>query len=362
MRIDIDREGIMLAPYVWRRMGAAAEARIEANMPGAYIRAACTGAKEISLVVCGSGNAGCPTAAMPVIEYSVDRGPFRMLQLTGTDDEYRVPLMEGADVRTPHQVDVFFRSARLAKERWTSSRYSLRIAGFELNDGASMAPVARRPKNAIAYGDSITEGVYSDLAVLEPGTAFYGNLAHNNARTTWFPIVCEALGCEYGQVGTGGQGMVVSHLQMPPLPDTWDHHDAGHPRLVGGRFVPEPDYVFCEMCTNDFLNESGTYRHLDVTEACTRWLGSLRGACPHALVFCIVPPLGWHDKELARVVSICRERGDERVYLIETAALRHLFRVDAPTQIACDGVHPHGHGNALLGALVVAEAQKAISA
>jgi hypothetical protein len=78
-------------------------------------------------------------------------------------------------------------------------------------------------------------------------------------------------------------------------------------------------------------------------------------------VFCIVPPLGWHAEEVARVVSISRQKGDARVFLVDTAPLRHLFKVNAPTQVACDGVHPHGYGNALLGAFIAAEAQKAIS-
>jgi lysophospholipase L1-like esterase len=360
-RIDIDREEILAAPYVWKRTGTGSTARIEANMPGAYIKALFENASDIGLLVCGAGNTGCPAVAMPIIEYSVDHGPFASVQLTRMDDEYAVPLVHGDDTLTRHQIDLYFRSAMLTKERWDSSKYGFRIAGFEVNDGATAASAPRRPKTAIGYGDSITEGVYSGLLALEKDTVFYGNLAHNNARTTWFPLVCAALGCEYGQLGTGGQGMLIRHLQMPPLTDTWDHFDKEHSRLTGGKLLPEPDYIFCEMGTNDFMNESGTFRHLDITEAYLHWLASQRNACPNAHVFCIVPPLGWHAGELARVVSIAHDRGDRRVHLLDTAPLRHLFKVNVPTQIACDGVHPHGYGNALLGAFIAAEAQKAIS-
>jgi hypothetical protein len=329
-------------------------------MPGAYAKAVFEEASEIGLIVRGAANRGCPARGMPMVECSVDFGPFVSMQLSSVDEEYVVPLLHGGSARTRHHIEVSFRSAMLARERWTSSKYNLRIAGFDVNNGASVAPPSRRPKTAIGYGDSITEGVYSELLAMEKGTEFYANLAHNNARTTWFPLVCAALGCEYGQLGTGGQGMVVTHLQMPPLADTWDHHDKDTSRLTAGKLLPEPDYIFCEMCSNDFVNESGARRHLDVTEAYLRWLASVRNACSNAFVFCVAPPLGWHAEELARVVSIARGRGDRRVYLIDTAPLRHLFSVNVPTQIACDGVHPHGYGNALLGALIATRAQRAI--
>jgi len=331
-------------------------------MPGAYLRCALRNASAAGCIVSVSPNSGCPAPSMPMVEHSVDNGPFVSIQLVGGQDEQVVPLFHGEDAALPHQVEVFFRSAKLSRDRWTSSTYNLRLAGFAANDGATLSPAPRRSKNAIAFGDSITEGVYADLRALEPGVVYYGNLAHNNARTTWLSSVCAALGCEYGQLGTGGQGMVVRHLQMPPLAETWDHYDRDHSRLTGGRLLPQPDYAFCEMCTNDFVLESGLPRHLDVTDAALQWLAAFREACPETLVFCIVPPLGWHADQLARAVSAARARGDTRVHLVDTAPLRHLFRQDAPTQAACDGVHPHGHGNALLAALVTAEVQKQIDA
>jgi lysophospholipase L1-like esterase len=361
MRITIDSEDILLAPYVWKKTGIGPDAKIEANMPGAYITAVFKNASDIGIIIGGAGNIGCASTAMPMVEYSVDFGPFVSEQLSKTEEHYVIPLYHGEDPPAQHRIDLYFRSAMLSRERWDSSLYSLRIAGFEVNDGASLISVPRRPRTAICYGDSFTEGVYSELLALDKDTHFYGNLAHNNARTTWFPLVCAALGCEYGQLGTGGQGMVITHLQMPPLTDTWDHYCRDYSRLIDSKLLPEPDYIFCAMGSNDFIREAGTLRHLDVTDAYLLWLASLRTACPNALVFCIVPPLGWHAKELAHTVSISNEKGDTKVHLIDTAPLQHLFKVDVPTQVACDGVHPHGYGNALLGAFIAAKAQKTIS-
>src|ERR1700730_1427509 len=107
------------------------------------------------------------------------------------------------------------------------------------------------------------------------------SLGPNNARAAWFPVVCAALDCEYGQLGSGGQGMTRA-LEMPPLGQTWDRYDATTSRLTGGLLVPEPDYVFCGMGTNDFEK--------DISADYTAWLAAVRKACPHAHLFCVVPP------------------------------------------------------------------------
>jgi hypothetical protein len=360
-RIGIDEEGIVLAPYVWRALGMAASPSVEANMPGAYVRAQFAEAEDISLLVDGEANRGCPPSALPLLEYSIDLGPFVPLRLSELAGEYALPLLTRGAGPGPHRLDLFFRSARLEAERWSSSRYNLRICGFQVNEGARLLPAPRLGPRAIGFGDSITEGVYSALERIAEDSEYYKNIAENNARITWFPLVCAALGCEYGQLGTGGQGMLIRHAQMPPLIDTWDRYCREQSRLSEGRLVPEPDYVFCAMGTNDFIREEGgSPRHLDIGEVYLQWLASLRASCPRSLVFCIVPPLGWHADEIARAVSASRSRGDGRVHLIDTASLRQFFSEGAPTQAACDGVHPHGYGNALLGAFVAAEVRKAI--
>jgi lysophospholipase L1-like esterase len=185
----------------------------------------------------------------------------------------------------------------------------------------------------------------------------------NNARVTWFPLVCAALDCEYGQLGTGGQGMVRTNLQIPPLPETWDHYDATTSRLSAGLLQPEPDYVFCAMGTNDFEEKDKVFKHMNITAAYTGWLAAVRKASPHAAIFCVTPPLGWHASEVGEAVAARRRDGDPQIYLIDTAPLKGGFRAgDGATRLACDGVHPSVYGNAMLATLIVAEAQKALCA
>ena len=280
----IDHHELLLAPYVWKRSGAGSAARAEAAMPGAYLKAAFRGSTSIGLVVDGSINRGCPAASMPVIEFSVDEGPFKAVPLASNETSYVVPAASGLDAMAPHRIEVFFRASDLTQKRWESSIAHLSVAGIALDDGALLLPHPRRAKLAIAFGDSITEGVGVDGLFTS-----WQKLGVNNARETWFPIVCAALDCEYGQLGSGGLGM-TRQLNLPPLPQIWDHHDPATSRLTNGLLLPEPDYVFCSLGTNDYEK--------NITADYTAWLAELRRACPRSRVFCVVPPLGVHREEI----------------------------------------------------------------
>jgi hypothetical protein len=353
--IPVDDAGLRLAPYVWKRSGAGPTARIEATMPGAYLRTDFRGSGAIRLAVDGTANLGCPEASLPLIDHSIDGGAFKSSKLRATDGIYSLPLADSLDAAAGHRLEVHFRSAHLGPERWTSSKVHVRLAGIELDDGGSLLPrPPAAPRSAIGFGDSITEGVCSEGAC-----PYYSDLSMNNARVTWFPLVCAALDCEYGQLGTGGQG-IVRRLEMPPLPETWDRYDAGASRLVGGRLDPEPDFIFCAMGTNDFQGEGDRRTMLPIAGEYLRWLAAARGACPRARIFCIVPPLGWHAEEIAGAVSARNEAGDRRVHLIDMVHLRAGFSVKGPTPLAADGVHPSVLGNAVLAARIAVEVQKVL--
>jgi hypothetical protein len=91
------------------------------------------------------------------------------------------------------------------------------------------------------------------------------------------------------------------------------------------------------------------------------FLGHLqRKGCPHAWVFCIVPPLGRHAQDIAGAVETRRKEGDTRVLAIDKASLRAGFSDRGPTKLALDGVHPTIYGNALLSAIITAQVSKAV--
>ncbi|MCL5102872.1 MAG: GDSL-type esterase/lipase family protein [Armatimonadetes bacterium] len=348
--VSCDNPSFGLSPYTWKSTGSGADARAEATMPGAYFKTIVNGTKTIGLVIDGTANNGCPTTSMPVIEYSVDDGPFTVVPLTRTGAVYTLPVAQELDAATSHKLELYFRAADLTNQRWTSPMTHLRIVGISLDKGGALASYPMRSKKAIVYGDSITEGVGVDSKFTS-----WQILGPNNARCTWFPYVCSALDCEYGQFGSGGQGMVRTGLELPPLPNTWDHYDAATSRLLNGLLLPEPDYIFCNMGTND----SGG---LNITSAYTDWLIAVRKACPHTRFFCVVPPSGVHRGEIEAVVAARNSAGDKRVYLIDIPSLNTTIRFAVgATQMTYDGAHPTQWGQGMFGANVAVKAQEILS-
>jgi lysophospholipase L1-like esterase len=116
------------------------------------------------------------------------------------------------------------------------------------------------------------------------------------------------------------------------------------------------------MGTNDFENDGTTRKQLDITAAYTEWLVAVRQACPHSQVFCVTPPFGWHAAEIAAAVTTRTAAGDHNLHLIDTAPIKAGFNdKGGASQLAGDGCHPQIYGQALLGSLVSAEAEKVIT-
>jgi lysophospholipase L1-like esterase len=341
---SVDHANFQLAPYVWKRTGAGATARAEATMPGAYFRVEFKQSATVGLVVDATINGDCPAPSMPVLEYSIDGGVFRVVQLKPLDKVYTLPLADKLATQSPHRLEVHFRASDLSG-RWETTRTHFSFAGLSLDTRAELLPVQGRPRRALCFGDSISEGV----GVLGLFTSWQ-KLEFNNARPTWFPMVAAGVGCEYGLLGSGGFGMTRSH-ELPPLPKTWDRYDPTTSRLTDGRLLPEPEFVFCALGTNDFDK--------DITSDYDGWLAAMRKACPNTRLFCVVPPLGYHSAEVQRAVESRNRASDSRVHLIDTPALRTGFRVgQGATPLAYDGVHPSVYGQALLAVLISIEVQK----
>jgi len=88
---------------------------------------------------------------------------------------------------------------------------------------------------------------------------------------------------------------MLKPMALPPLPQSWDRYDAATSRLTDGLLLPEPDYVFCCMGTNDFEGDGPQRRQMDITAAYTNWLKSVRKACPKTRVFCVTADRMAHE-------------------------------------------------------------------
>jgi lysophospholipase L1-like esterase len=345
LTISADNPKLFFAPYAWRPSGAGDAARAEATLPGAYLKAAFTGSATLSLVVDGTANAGCPPNVMPVLDWSVDKGPIQTRRLSQTV-LHTFPLAQGLDKATPHEVQIWLRAAGLEEHRWTASTDHLRIAGLALDDGATLGDVTLRPKRMIGFGDSITEGVG-----VEARFTNWGDISPNNADKTWVPLLAGALDCEYGQLGSSGLGMVKPH-EVTPLPQSWSRYDAAHSKLQNGLLVPEPDYIFNNLGTNDLAS-------VNIEKVYTQWLADVRKTAPHARLFAVVPLMGMHRDEIAAAVKVRNDAGDPQVYLIDLPELQPWFHFTSEgTALAHEGVHPTAEGHAIFATHLAMKVQK----
>jgi lysophospholipase L1-like esterase len=343
--ISTDNPKLFLAPCAWRQSGSGDSARAEATLPGAYIKAAFTGSATLGLMIDGTANAGCPPAVMPVLDWSVDKGPVQTKQINQTV-LYTLPLAQGLDKTKPHDVQVWLRAAGLEEHRWTATMDHVRLAGLALDDGAALTDVTLRSKRMIAFGDSITEGVG-----VEAYFHNWNDISPNNAQKTWVPLLASALDCEYGQLGSSGLGM-VKPLEVPPLPQSWSFYDAGHSKLQNGLLVPEPDYIFNNLGTNDPDDAN-------ITPIYMQWLADVHKAAPHAKIFVIVPLMGKHRDEIIAAVKARNDAGDTRVWLIDLPELQPWFHyMPDGTALAHEGVHPTAEGHALFATHLAMKVQK----
>ena len=122
--INCGNSNLCFAPYVWKRIETNSTVQMEATMPGAYLKAEVQGTTTLGLLVDGWANLGCPTSSMPVVEYSIDRGPFKIVQLSRTGAIYTLPLATGLNPTNRHHLELYFRAAEFFQTR--SRAHSLR--------------------------------------------------------------------------------------------------------------------------------------------------------------------------------------------------------------------------------------------
>jgi hypothetical protein len=104
----------------------------------------------------------------------------------------------------------------------------------------------------------------------------------NDAMSAWPRAVAEALGCEYGVVAFGGQGLTVggtAATNVPVLTSSYNLIMQGVNRSFSS---PAPDYIIEMMGANDFGHGSSA---ASVATAQATFLADLVAAAPSAKIF-----------------------------------------------------------------------------
>ncbi|MBQ7524866.1 MAG: hypothetical protein IJT09_00375 [Abditibacteriota bacterium] len=338
--IPVTDPNVYFSPYTWKTVDNGGETAREAVLPGAYIKVTFKSTATFGLVVDATATRGV-TGEVPVIEYTIDNGPYQSVSLATDKTVYTIPMASGL-TSTSHTAVIYLKSSYVRSNRYKTQKGHLIVKGFQVADNGVTAAQSVKPKRLIGYGDSITEGV-----VIE-------SVGGPNARCSWLPMVASALNCEYGQVGIYAIGFSKGADDWPVFQNTWDKYDYTSSRLVNGRFDPEPDYILLSMGTNDPENSA-------FLTAYQAWMVSVRAAAPNAVLVMIVPPSGSHRAQITQAVTAS---SDDNVILIDPTATNDMVSPTqgAATGMAYDGIHPNMYGQGMYAACVAAQMAEKLEA
>jgi lysophospholipase L1-like esterase len=328
--IPVTDEAIHFSPYNSPRQGS----EVVWVYPGSYLHTRFSGARA-ALRVRLEGVGGAVK-----FRWSIDAGPLQSATLRAGQE--LLPL--AADLPDgEHALTLLLAATDANDDRWQIPRQAVRLRGLVIDDAARLSPPAHRPaRRAVIFGDSITEGAWNlgdSYRVADGRWADW--VAHSDATQAWPRFLAEALQLDYGVIASGGMSWLrPSHSGIPPFPESWRFHWAGHPRTLN----PAPDLVIVNMGTNDGAR--------DTSAAVTQWLQDIRRATgPRTPVFLLIP-FGQQNREpLSRAVQAAN---DPFVHLIDCGpeAAAGLNKYREASAASFDGLHPNAATHAALARLL----------
>jgi len=270
--VDVTDTDLIFSPFNWRSVGGSGTMQSNnilptgttaavSNTPGAYIK------MDITTAVGGNGTCSlkldpsdfASVTIPPQIKVSVNDEPWVTTTLDVNSGV--VDISDGGlTANATNRVEVYFKSVDLVDpdDRWTTPDNALVVERVYIDSDASVATFTKRTKDMIVFGDSFSEGATMD------GTTSV--LASNDSTETWWNYVANALDAEVGVQAFGGAGYIrginnqAASSTNPALYHAtsankfWDKYSNGQSRLVGGLFVPVPDYIFIMAGRNDSSN------------------------------------------------------------------------------------------------------------
>ena len=258
-------------------------------------------------------------------------------------------------------------------ERWrnpVNGGSAIAVKGILLEATATTKPPPLRPRRALMFGDSITEGINTMCqrsAECNECTLDWGFDCNAGATEAWPRMVAAAFDAEYSQVGFGSLGWTVAGGgQVPPLftpgndaLSSWNEIYQGVPRTFDNI-----DFVFVNHATNDGLRNASAAA---VIQSVQGWLKAMRAAVgPKAYIFLQVPFGGFGAAnapagalKTAYVAYRAEAPGDAKTLFIDLGATAAVG-LECPAWTkgclgahgsvsqpqgsieACDGIHPRG--------------------
>jgi lysophospholipase L1-like esterase len=281
---------VFQSPYNWDSLNVGdygvAVPCVQTPSCGAYLKVNFSGSTTFSVYLDTSIYGAVPSGSL-TITARLDKGSLEVV----------LPVQQSTALHTfftglatgSHTVEVYLSgSTQNIGTRWganstTSPTSVIRVMAFVLDTGGVLAAPTLRPKRALFFGDSITEGVNASGTTTQP--------ADHGKSYPWF--IAPALNAERGTVGFASSGWThVGVGGVPVFPTFWNLYSTGRSRNL----TPAPDYVFVMQSQNDAGSSA-------VTALAVTWLSQARAAFPSAWIFILPPPSATGATQLQAAVS-----------------------------------------------------------
>lgn len=323
------------SPYSWATVSTS---KVAVN-GGAYCKLGFTGTSiSVGIDVSSLVSGGVTSTWYPYIRYSVDNGALTDVQLTPSTNALSVSGLSAGS----HTIEIWYQAGfwenigGTAPDRWTTPVYCLKLTGATIDAGASTVAPTWLSNSMIWFGDSISEGIRANNSTTQP--------ANQSAYDSAPAYVAQALGCELGNVGFGGQNYAAGFNSIPAMSSAYTYVFSGQSRLTGGVLSPAPQYVCIWQGAN------GNPAQADVQTAIT----NMRVIAPSAWIVVIVPVGGTGRANITAAVAAYQAAtpSDAKVALVDLGSSWGvgLSSFGSATKQAVDGLHPRKEWNARIGA------------
>lgn len=274
LELPISNSKYYHSPYNW----SATADFIKSNNPGAYIKAKFNNSTTLS-IECSSPDLNIALASStdyPFIRYCLNQKEWLTKQITSASSI--IVLANGLSASSTYELELYIDRTKNSRDRWITPVESVELGKILIDNGGIFLDPSKKTKNAVIFGDSITEGQAS-LSASEASSVH-----------TYAPLIATSLGAEYGQIGFGSQGWNRTGVGgVPFFTVAWDKFWNNNPRLVSGLFTPVPDFLIVTHGTNDGINSVSDDA---VRISVESWLTSARVATGANCWIIIVVPFG----------------------------------------------------------------------
>ena len=277
--VKMNNTAILYSPFNW----AVTSQGAKTINSGAYFKVFFSGT-SCRLMTDTTANVVGP---FPQINVRIDGGTFT--QYTLAPDSPAIIAASGRN-NHKHLLEVIVKSTSEQVNRWTKQQNGVTFTGLQVESGTTLTAAARKPFNALIYGDGITEGI-----LVNPNIGLKGSLKEtdrNDATQDYSWVLSQTLPIEVGVVGFGGTGITKSGSGgVPPLSTSYQFLWAGQQRSF---FNPAPDLI---------IYNEGTHDQQDITSTLTTIVKAHKTLAPKAKQLLLRPFNGAHASEIKAVAD-----------------------------------------------------------